>query len=519
MSKQTPFEELDQRWSDLPLPDADASWKDMNALLDEEDRKRIPPILPTFLSGCAGWGLLLLVLSVGAIGLYWNYQKDPVAPGARGSVPSVAGPSQPPGAEPATGSDRPGESSPTQSTTTPPTSGVPTAAPTETGTPTLNANPAGTISPANPTAVATKKDLQSHQKTAPVHPVTGADKPVKSTRRPTVVAKIRNKTAITSPAIPVAKAGSPKGSKSPANAGTDVPGNEGRDAATPVEKVPGTSAATVVVTPPGGRKEKEPGVVTAPAAPDSVAKTTAVTPLPAGDSATIAKSAEAAKKKANRAPWFSAGVGISQAIPVAGQQGSTGNYQGKANPFTEHVPSAWIRAHKGRWFLQGEVRFNAPQLLPGFAFTQKTIFDTAAHAVQTDRQQLRKAWYHQFPLTVNYQVLPRWSIGTGMQWSVLYRAAGERRTLRRDLSSSQPKESIVGFQVPGYRDSFLYKSQWQFVVQTEWNWRRWGLGLRYRSDLEPFMRYTRPDGEVLDVRNEAFEATLRFRLWQSKRRK
>ncbi|RYD95455.1 MAG: hypothetical protein EOP50_07970, partial [Sphingobacteriales bacterium] len=82
MSKQPPFEEMDERWSDLPLPDADASWRNMDALLDGEEKKRsIPPILPAFLSGCAGWSLLALVVAGGAFGLY-RYQATRNPPGA-----------------------------------------------------------------------------------------------------------------------------------------------------------------------------------------------------------------------------------------------------------------------------------------------------------------------------------------------------------------------------------------------------------------------------------------------------
>ncbi|RYY41074.1 MAG: hypothetical protein EOO08_03440 [Chitinophagaceae bacterium] len=509
MSKQPPFEELDQRWSDLPLPDADASWKDMSALLDGEDRKR-PPVLLPLLSGCAGWTLLLLVLAVGAIGVYWFSQRNgdapALAPSGHTAVPPAA--SQP---VPSGPSETAGESSPQNPTGT--NNPIPS---TTTTTPTI------------PTAVATREAGSPDRKTTTVPSTGGPSIAANDARRSTVIKENENKRSAARTAARTSKGASKsvagRTPKTSSNGPKRIPARPVRatstdGTSTPTSsdsvasaKQPGTDPKTAAITP------SQP-IDPAAKAPDSSAEARAVPSQVAADSLAIAKTVEAAKKKASRAVRFSAGAGISLAIPVGGQQASGPNYGGKSNPFMEHVPAAWLRAHKGRWFVQGEVRFNAPQLLPAFAFAQKTRFDTAAHAVQTDRQQLRKAWYHQFPLSVNYQVLPRLSVGAGLQWSVLYRAAGERTSLRRPLSTGAVQESVTGFQVPGFRDSFLYKSQWQLLLQTELGWRRWGLGLRYRTDLEPFLRYTSPEGELRNVYNDAFEATIRFRIWESKRRK
>ncbi|TCZ72782.1 hypothetical protein [Flaviaesturariibacter aridisoli] len=547
MSKR-PFEETDQHWSDVPLPDADAAWKDMNALLDKDERDRKgPPLLPAFLSGCTGWALLLLVLAGSAVGIYWRQ----LFPAREQGVTHAATPSSTGNqAQPiATRPEREADGDPNGTAVAPPpgparangpnhTASTPAAAtPPEQAAGSRRTDvpvPAGKPSTHGSDAVATIPNPAGNAGGS-TKPRTQFPDPAPTHGSGTARRNNRNRT------LPVAHTGTPQkprvrrsDNSTAGSGGVQYPLAGARKdtsgAATAVDpaRKPGLrptvtdSAFLATNSELKRRRYQEPGsIVPASAlqAPDSAAKTATLTPTATGDSALAAVAAEAAKKKARRAPWFSAGVGISQAVPIGGQQGSGANYRGRFNPLSEHVPALWLRAQQGRWFLQGEARFNAPQLVPAFAFSQKTRWDTGAHAVQTDRQQLRKAWYHQFPLTLNYNVLPRWSIGAGAQWSVLYRAAGDRITLRRDISSTQTSESRMPFQVPGYRDSFLYRSQWQLVLQTEVGWRRWGLGLRYRSDLQPFLRYTQPDGTVSDVSNEAFEATLRFRVWQSKKRK
>jgi len=65
MSERLPYEEqLSQQWNDLPLPDENMAWADMKRRLEEDDYK---PLLPFWLRGCAGWGLLGLLL----LGLGW----------------------------------------------------------------------------------------------------------------------------------------------------------------------------------------------------------------------------------------------------------------------------------------------------------------------------------------------------------------------------------------------------------------------------------------------------------------
>ena len=65
MNQLLPYElELNQQWADLPLPDENMAWADMKRRLDEKEKRRI---IPFWWTGCAGWGLLGILL----LGLGW----------------------------------------------------------------------------------------------------------------------------------------------------------------------------------------------------------------------------------------------------------------------------------------------------------------------------------------------------------------------------------------------------------------------------------------------------------------
>jgi hypothetical protein len=57
----------------------------------------------------------------------------------------------------------------------------------------------------------------------------------------------------------------------------------------------------------------------------------------------------------------------------------------------------------------------------------------------------------------------------------------------------------------------------QFILHTDYRWKNFSIGLRYKKDLQPYIRYTKPDGRVDQDMNDAMEIILRYRLWKSKK--
>ncbi|RYY95020.1 MAG: hypothetical protein EOO11_16720, partial [Chitinophagaceae bacterium] len=148
MSKLPPYEERDRQWDDMPLPDVDAAWQQMNALLDKEPRKR--RLLPPFLGSCAGIGLLAAALLGGGWWLLHNrgngdYPATPVAATAPGTGGNGQVNGQRPGLSPAPTDG----TEDNNATATPPAPANPatpatTAAPSARATGTPSAAPSGT---------------------------------------------------------------------------------------------------------------------------------------------------------------------------------------------------------------------------------------------------------------------------------------------------------------------------------------------------------------------------------------
>jgi hypothetical protein len=253
-------------------------------------------------------------------------------------------------------------------------------------------------------------------------------------------------------------------------------------------------------------------------APSDTAKRPAL-PQAAVDSPIVASpvpSPTKSKKKVKN--YWSAGLALQQQIPIAGQSAVPYNYQGRTGSLYDYIPSVYLRFHRGdRWFIQGEFRYGAPQSVRELSFSRQTRFDTTASRLQTTTVRLKKTYYHQLPLSVNYLVLPNLSIGAGAIYSRFYGAVTEEEVKNVDVQSGTETVNRKIVNIRGYTDSFLYQSQVHLLLQTEYQWKRWALGLRYTRDLQPFIRYTRPDGTVYDEKNFTFQAILRFRIWQSKR--
>ena len=216
-------------------------------------------------------------------------------------------------------------------------------------------------------------------------------------------------------------------------------------------------------------------------------------------------------KKKSSFVW-SAGVGLQQAIAFNGQQSSSYNFNGKQSTLSDHIPSVYLRLQKDKWYLQAEFFYGVPYPVEQFSFSQTTTYNAANSTLNTNRFYIQKLYYHQSPLSVNYFVLPNWSLGIGGIYNRLAGAVTEQETTNKNISTGSETISKRLAPVKGYKDSFLYQSTAGILLQTDYHWNRFSLGLRYTKNLQPFIKYTKPDGAVVDEKNQMLQAILRFRL-------
>jgi len=480
MNERLPYEEqLSQQWNDLPLPDENMAWTDMKRRLDEEDKRRI---FPFWLTGCAGWGLLgILLLGLGWWILRpekWFKQKQEMK-----QVNTVIE-----------------KNNKTEKDTI--------FNKTDTGV-TLARNNDSTLlissSKKDSSAVETEAGLPGSQKIN--NNTTTKNKTVITTGQGVVNKKKKEKARNNSDTLTIGKR--------VAKNDTMLPADKNKQ-----DKIPVDPGAIIVQT-IKPKIDSATSIVKTVAVVDSVQKVTkdSVIKKPQQDTVTQDKKSKKDSTK-NKKMIFSAGLGLQQQLPVAGQKFVPYNSQGRKGTLADYIPSVYIRMDKPeKWFLQSEFRYGAPQYTKEFIYRQKAVPDTGANPQFTSitSSSLKKTFYHQLPVTFNYFIRPNWSVGAGLQWNKFKAAVNEKSVTRRNNFTLQ--DSLVSKLLETVtKDSAteFAKSYFQFALETQYKWKRFSFGARYSFGLQPYIKFTIPGQPEKQERNNALQIFIRYELWKSK---
>ena len=491
MNERLPYEEMmDQQWKDLPIPDQEQSWEKMKLLLDEDDdRRRILP--PVLLPGCGGWALILLAVLVG----FWffahperwfNHENKSAQQKEKPSVDSS-------------------------------------------GRIEVNTNSVDTIH----TLPVDKNETVTIQQKNQRLPGTN------ETGDTSVSASVQNRTNGHSIAGS-AKAGisTEPGQGKQVNSGSGKkPKKEHQPAMKDIRFTQGETGQEKI-NPDTVKKQEQAIIENGSKKMDALVKTTDT-----GFAKPVARQTDSTKKESTKKDslktatspveknnpdekkkkfYFSAGIGLQQQIPMNGQKATPYNIYGRKGSLADYIPSVYLRLHRPeKWFLDGGFRYGAPQAVRevNYSTTAVTVFDTSGQqtisTTTTTTSRLKKTFYHQVPFSFNYQLMPHLSIGTGLLYSRFHGAVSEVEVHKtRNQVDSLVSKKLV--QVPPSSDSFFTRSQIHLLFQTEYEWRRLGIGLRYTRGLQPFLKYTDAAGVLKQEKNTSLQLFLRFRVWNSK---
>jgi len=216
--------------------------------------------------------------------------------------------------------------------------------------------------------------------------------------------------------------------------------------------------------------------------------------------------------------FVTAGLGLQQQIPIAGQSIVSYNYYGTNSSLPDYLPHAYVQLQKvNKWFLEADFRFGVAQAVNEFPYSQKTTYDPAMMNVSITTMKLKKTYYHELSSSFNYFFFRNFFFGTGGMYSRFDGAITEQETNTTNVvtqATNSVKEIIL---VKHFTDSFLYRNQWRILMQLGYQWRKFSVSLRYTRDLQPYIKYTRPDGNVTEEKNQSLQFLLRYKLWQSPR--
>jgi len=220
---------------------------------------------------------------------------------------------------------------------------------------------------------------------------------------------------------------------------------------------------------------------------------------------------------------FSAGIGLHQQLPVAGQKWSPYNSTGRKTSLADYIPSVYLRATRpGKWFLQAEFRYGAPQFTKEFTYRSRSVPDTGSNPQfnTNTSSTLKKTFYHQLPVTFNYFIMPNWSFGAGFQWNKFKAAVSEKNILKHNNFTQQDSlvSKLIETSTKDSANEFV-KSYFQFVLETQYQWKRFSFGAKYSFGLQPYIKFTIPGQPEKQERNNALQVFIRYELWKRKNKK
>ena len=507
MNERLPYEEqLAQQWNDCPLPDENMAWADMKRRLEEEEDK---PLLPFWLRGCAGWGLLgILLLGLG----WWIVREGKYFKQKQGRQNiSVSGKKN------STGEN---------DTAVVLTASIPSA--------TENNNQKDTF--------LSLQDANSTM-TGQNNPDTKDSNIVNSTSgHSTVLQKEKENTSIQ--VQPAAKAGMQKNKKEIIITGIEKGVKNKKRPAGQEE---------IIQQPQGvdreGDKQKEkqqdkqhdkqhtlPGITVAEknepiTQPDTMKKVVSTGSVQYVQTDTAAKKIKqpgdnvVKKNDSTRTSQliFSTGIGLQQQLPVAGQKWVPYNAQGRKGSLADYIPSVYVRLTKpGKWFLQSEFRYGAPQYTKQFVYQQQIVNDTGSNPrfSITTSHQVKKTYYHQLPLVFNYFIRSRFSIGAGIQWNKFAGAVAENTSVFKNNILQQDSVLSKFIQKVKRDTTTEFKKSWfQAIIETQYQWKRFSLGARYSIGLQPYIIYTLPGKLPQQEKSNSFQLFIRYEFWRGSRKK
>ena len=463
MTERLPYEEqLSQQWNNLPLPDENMAWADMKRRLDEDDDK---PLLPFWLRGCAGWGLLaMLLLGLG----WWFIRPDKWFNKKQEQVTEVT----------KNDNEKKGDITGKLDDST----GVLT-------------NPPLTIHKDSPALVINKNSTDTLQ----INEETGES-----------VIILKKKAVVESENSRI-KTGTTPRVKKQERANTKTSNKKIKKTDEPVKT---TVDSTITV-----KKTK-------PATIDSAAVIKVKKIETGNDSVKLAKKEkpeqvlqpvtrkDSSKKKSFT---FSSGIALQQQLPVAGQSLVPYNALGRKGSLKDYIPSVYIRLNREeKWFLQSGFRYGAPQLVKEFLYRSKA--DTISiQKFNITSTYLKKIFYHQLPLTFNYFLLPNFSLGGGIVWNRFSSAVSTRDIIQKDRFTGIDSVLSAGVIVNSSKaDSNFIKSYFQATIETQYKWKRFSLGANYSFGLQPHIRFVIPGGQTEEQKNKSLQLFIRYELWKSK---
>jgi len=216
------------------------------------------------------------------------------------------------------------------------------------------------------------------------------------------------------------------------------------------------------------------------------------------------------KEQKNPNFYLAAGLSLHQQLPLNGQSLNAYSVNGRISSLADYLPAIYLRLYKeNKWFLQAGFRYGAPQATKELSYRSTTTRDIVRRTTTHATLRLKKTFYHQLPFSFNYSLLPNFFLGAGGMYSRFEGAVSEIELRVRNNQTNTETVTRNIMKVPSTTDSVFTASQWHYLLQAEYSWKKWGVGFRYTGGLQPFIRYIE-NGIVKEEKNHSLQLFLRY---------
>ena len=219
---------------------------------------------------------------------------------------------------------------------------------------------------------------------------------------------------------------------------------------------------------------------------------------------------------------FTAGLTLSGRLNLSQLQAAPYTINGSRNIWADYLPSVHARAYYGgNWDLQVDLTALQPQ------YTRSTVVDSTGgdsstiSPFQGYRQynvySAKKLFYSELSATVHHRVFNNLWLGAGFTYGHLQGAVGDRQLLMKatnpGVSDTVLTSEIVSIKSNDTAYNRISRSDWRFLLDAEYRWRRLTLGLRYERAVNSWLP-VQPDGARGAQNNQSFTLRVSYELWR-----
>jgi hypothetical protein len=226
------------------------------------------------------------------------------------------------------------------------------------------------------------------------------------------------------------------------------------------------------------------------------------------------------------AKGFVLALGLNQFFVVGNQDKTNYNSSGTTGNLSDYIPVPVGRFYFHKWFyVQAEAQFNTPQYTKTLLIGQGEKNSFNQSSIQS--VFVKKLFYFNIPLSVHYSPVKNLFIGAGLQFSLLTNGVGLVQDTHTFLgpppSVVNPSDTaFISASVQNIKSDSSYRelktSEWRFLVDVNYQWKRLTLGLRYNQAFSDFVNVRISTANITQAHNSSMQLYIRYMIWDKRKK-